>query len=78
MYLSTVTQKGQVTIPVYFRRRLGLKTNSRVSFVESKGRILVEREPDLVDLAGTLKPKKNIGVDPLKAREYMETHYERI
>ena len=33
---------------------------------------------DIMDLSGSLKPKKNKGVDPLKAREYMETHYERV
>lgn len=78
MNLSTVTQKGQVTIPVYFRNKFGLKVNSRVSFVEKKGEIVIKKEPDLVDLAGTFKPKKNVGVDSLVAREYMETHYERV
>lgn len=31
---ATVTSKGQITIPAQVRRDLGLKTGSRVSFVQ--------------------------------------------
>jgi antitoxin PrlF len=31
---STLTSKGQITLPVEVRRRLGLKTGDRIEFVE--------------------------------------------
>ena len=34
---STVSSKGQVTIPIEVRRRLGLKEGDRVEFVEEDG-----------------------------------------
>ncbi len=77
MYTSTITQKGQVTIPVLMRRKLGLKIKGRVSFVLRKNQLVVEPVLDLVDMAGTFKIGKNKGVDPVKAREYMEKHYVR-
>jgi AbrB family looped-hinge helix DNA binding protein len=33
MELATVTSKGQVTIPVSFRRKLGLQAGSKVLFI---------------------------------------------
>lgn len=78
MNLSTVTQKGQITVPISFRKLLGLEFYDKVLF-EKKGRkVLLSKAVDIMDLSGSLKPKKNKGVDPLKAREYMETHYERV
>ena len=35
MYCSTVTQKGQITIPVHFRNSLGIKEGDKVEFVSS-------------------------------------------
>jgi len=33
---------------------------------------------DILDIAGTLVPKKNKGRSALEAREYMEKHYRRV
>ncbi len=41
MDTSTVTQKGQVTIPAAVRRKLGLRTGDRVAFVQDGDRVLV-------------------------------------
>ena len=38
---STVSSKGQVTIPIEVRRRLGLKEGSRVDFVIEHGDIVL-------------------------------------
>ena len=74
-FYSTVTQKGQVTIPVSLRRAFNIKPYSRVEFSRHKEHIAIEKVVDLLDLAGTIKAKK--GMDALKARDYMETHYKR-
>lgn len=41
MELAKVTSKGQITIPVAIRRKLGLKTGSQILFVEEDGRIVM-------------------------------------
>jgi AbrB family looped-hinge helix DNA binding protein len=37
--ISTVTRKGQVTIPIEIRRRLGISEGDQVEFVEENGKI---------------------------------------
>ncbi len=39
MELAKVTSKGQVTIPVEIRKKLGIKDGGKVLFVEEAGRI---------------------------------------
>lgn len=57
MYTSTVTQKGQVTIPIEFRKKLGLKKGSKVEFTQKNGEFLMRR-PDFISLRGSLKSTK--------------------
>ena len=37
MATATMTSKGQITIPVKVREKMGLKEGTRVTFVETKG-----------------------------------------
>ena len=39
MELAKVTSKGQVTIPVAIRRKLGIKNGDKVLFIEESGRV---------------------------------------
>ncbi len=39
MELAKVTSKGQVTIPIEIRKKLGIKEGSKVLFLEEAGRI---------------------------------------
>jgi antitoxin PrlF len=57
---STLTSKGQVTIPKAVRDELGLREGDRVAFrVLEDGTVVVEPETiDLLDLGGVLKPKR--------------------
>ena len=57
---STITSKGQITIPKAVRDELGLREGDRVAFrVLEDGRVVVEPETiDLLDLEGTLRPKR--------------------
>ena len=41
MELAKVTSKGQITIPIEIRRKLGVKEGDKVLFVEERGRIVV-------------------------------------
>lgn len=53
--VSTVTSKGQVTIPVEVREYLGIKTNDKIAFVideEGVVRLRVPRYPTIASLRG--------------------------
>lgn len=41
MELAKVTSKGQITIPIDIRRKLGVKEGDKVLFMEERGRIFV-------------------------------------
>ncbi len=59
MPISTLTKKGQVTIPKEIRDILGVKGNDRVMFFKKDGDIIVKRvKGDIFDLRGTLRPLK--------------------
>jgi len=76
-YSTTITQKGQITIPKPIRDFLAVKEGHRL-FIElekKKRKITITAPSDFLDFARTIKVRKNKGVDPVKAREYMETHY---
>lgn len=47
-YAVSVTEKGQTTIPTYFRERRQIKTGQQVIFSENEvGQLVVEPAPDL-------------------------------
>lgn len=53
--LTTVTSKGQVTLPAAIRRHLGVSANDKVAFViEADGsvRVRVPRYPTIASLRG--------------------------
>jgi AbrB family looped-hinge helix DNA binding protein len=58
MLISSVTQKGQATIPLKIRLFLGLKPGSKVQFIEERGEIKVKRLPTLESFRGALKGKR--------------------
>ena len=57
---TTLTSKGQVTIPKAVRDELGLREGDRIAFrVLEDGTVIVEPETvELLDLRGILKPKR--------------------
>ena len=55
---STMTSKGQTTIPIEIRRRLKLKPGDRIEYVVDKGGkiVLSPRNLDIRELKGILGP----------------------
>ena len=53
--LSTVTTKGQVTIPVDIRTLFHIRPNDRVDFSVENGRIVLTPVRSLKDLRGVVK-----------------------
>lgn len=56
--ISTVTRKGQTTIPVSVRNHLGLSAQDKVLFsIEASGKVIVESFPmTLNDAYGSVQP----------------------
>jgi AbrB family looped-hinge helix DNA binding protein len=77
-YHTTITQKGQILIPVELRKILELKVNEKLilEIGENRQEIILKSAVDILDLAGSLSPKRKIS--SLKAREKFEKNYERI
>jgi AbrB family looped-hinge helix DNA binding protein len=71
---TTLTSKGQVTIPKAVRDELGLRVGDKVAFrVLEDGTVVVEPETvDLLDLANILRPKRR-GVTIAEMDEVIRT-----
>jgi len=70
MITSTLTSKGQITLPVDVRRRLGLEQGDRVSFdVRGDGVVELRREGrSLLASVGLLKPSvRGVTVEQMEA-----------
>jgi len=81
MQLVTITTKGQVTIPVRIREKLGLEIGDQVVFEEDNKSARVSRAPDFFSFRGALKGRalldkkqiyKSIGAN--LAKRYLKTH----
>ncbi len=70
MATSTMTTKGQVTIPLDVRHRLGLDAGDRIEFVEIENGVFAIKPAieDVRSLKGLLrKPAKPVSIDDMKA-----------
>ena len=74
--ITTITQKGQITIPVAMRKALGLKPYNQVRLERTNGSIYILPLKKFADFAGSVKPRKGISI--LKTRELIEKNYRRF
>jgi len=81
--ISTITSKGQVTLPAEVRKYLGIKTNDKIAFVidaEGTVRIRVPRYPDIASLrgaAGTLnKPLSWQQIQQIAHEDHLQGRFE--
>lgn len=72
---TTVTQKGQVTLPKSIREAFNIDKYDKVIIEAKDDYIKIKPTFDILDIAGTFRPHRRKSV--LKAREYMETHYKK-
>lgn len=81
LYPTTITAKWQMTIPKQVRKTLGLKRQGRVVIAVEpiKKSFTIHQPPSILELAGTFTPKdKRKIINAVKARELLETSYERV
>ena len=69
MTTATLTSKGQVTIPVDVRQRLGLESGDRIEFIQMDGGYAIKPVIDDVrSLKGLLrKPAKPVSIADMNA-----------
>lgn len=66
MHITTVTQKGQVTIPVDIRRHLGLKAGDSVQFFQANGEFRLKPMPNFFSFRGSIKSTKKFDVKAME------------
>ncbi len=76
MYAATITQKGQITIPLALREEFGLKLYGKARLEPGDGFIKVYAQEDILDMAGAFVPKNKKTL--MKAREVFEKKYKRF
>lgn len=80
MLITTVTQKGQATIPVSVRNKFGLTPGVKVRFVDDGGELKLEPVADFFSFRGSLKTNKkydkravNKAIGKHLAQRYLKT-----
>jgi AbrB family looped-hinge helix DNA binding protein len=70
METSNITSKGQLVIPARIRRRYGIKTGTRVRFVERDGEIVLQpiTSAAIRSLRGILKSETSVTAELLDER----------
>ncbi len=67
MQTSTLTSKGQVTIPAEVRRRLGLRAGDRVGFIVEEGEVrLVLSESRIEAAFGICQVDTSVSVEEME------------
>jgi len=74
--ITTVTQKGQITLPKQLRDKYKIGTNSRVVVEDGKGHIRIKQAKSVLDIVPLAKAPR--GKNALIAREKMEAIYTRV
>jgi len=59
--ISTVTTKGQITIPATIRSSFHIKPNDKIDFIIDNGRIIIVPVKTLKELRGSIPTSGNIG-----------------
>lgn len=74
--ITTVTQKGQITLPIDIRKYLDVQSYDKVMISIKNSQVVVEPVKDILDFAGSILAIK--GKSVLKAREAFEKNYKRV
>ena len=76
---TTVTQRGQVTVPAEVRRLLGIKPHDRVTFVIENGQVRLKRpEYTFESVYGSVEPRNRPEDFKRIYREARNEHAERV
>jgi AbrB family looped-hinge helix DNA binding protein len=74
MPVSTISAKGQITLPISFRRKLGIKPHDRLVMELEGDGIRVKRAPDFFELEGFLGKALPRKEEERRARKAVAAH----
>ena len=79
IYTTTLTQRGQVTIPIDIRRFLGLKPYEKVTFIKETDQVVIGPTRSFIDMKGSIRRMKKFrDHDADKAvLSYVKKNYEK-
>jgi AbrB family looped-hinge helix DNA binding protein len=69
LMLSTVTTKGQVSIPKKIREALKINPNDKIDFVQEGERVLIVPLKPLRDFRGAVRAQKTLSFEAERATE---------
>jgi len=74
---STITQKGQVTIPFFIRQKMALESGSKVTFILEGEKIIVSPLPSFFDFKGSVASKKQFNIEEMReqAKHHLASSY---
>ena len=62
-FTTTLTQKGQATIPAPIRKQLGMKPNTKIMFELKNGsEATIKSVPDFFTMKGSIKSEKSFDI----------------
>lgn len=73
--ITTMTQKGQVTIPISIRRNLHLEPGDKVIFSQVNGEVRVKPVLDVDSLMGSVKSNRRFSQKLLRAEDAVIGRY---
>lgn len=65
-FTTSVTQKGQATIPAAIRRKLGIKPNSKIVFELNDNEVSIKPVVDFFSLKGSVKSNKPFNIEAME------------
>lgn len=72
-FTTTITSKGQVTVPASIRKKLGISPSDRLRVKEVKGRVVLEKDNYWAEFERlqqkVQKHRKEKGITPLSIEE---------
>ena len=81
LFTTTVTEKGQATIPTALRKKLGIQPNTKVVFeLKNETEITLKPVQNFFSLKGSVKSKKQFNItdmDKAVAKAVKKTYAKR-
>ncbi len=65
-FTTSVTQKGQATIPVQIRQLLGIKPNTKIVFEINDNTVSIKPVADFFALKGSIKSHKPFNIEAME------------
>ena len=79
-FTTTMTQKGQATIPAPIRKRLGIKPRQKISFeINEKNEAVIKPVKNFLTLRGSLSSKEPFNIEAMDkaVEEYIGKEYAK-